>query len=60
MGLLELIIILALVGFVAWIVLQLIPMPAPFPKIIVAVACLLALLIVLRAIGFDLPVPRVR
>jgi hypothetical protein len=41
-----------------------VPMPDPFPKIVIAVGIVLAVLLVLRAFGLwdvlDQPVPRVR
>lgn len=59
MGLLELLVLLAVIGFLAYII-TLIPMPPPFQSVIIGVAILVCILIVLRAIGFDIAVPRVR
>lgn len=57
---LHLILLIAVIGFVVWLVIHLVPMPSPFPQIIIAVACLAVLYLVLSAIGFvDVPVPRV-
>ncbi len=60
MGLIELIVYIAVIGMIVYFVTTLIPMPAVFKTVIVAVACLVVLLIVLRALGVDVAVPRLR
>lgn len=50
MSLISLIIVLALAGFVCWLIQQ-IPMPQPFPKIIVGVVCLFVVLWILQSFG---------
>lgn len=53
MGLIELVIALVIVGFVAWIVLQ-IPMPQSIRNVIVGVIVFFLVMWVLQKIGFDL------
>ena len=50
MGLIELIVAIAVFGFVVWLCLQ-IPMPAPFKNIIVGVVCLALVLWLLQSFG---------
>ncbi len=50
MDIVSLIIAVALVGFLVWVIMQ-IPMPAPFQRIIVGVACVGLVLYVLQAFG---------
>ena len=47
----SLLVTIVVIGFICWLLVTLIPMPAPFPKVIVAVACIVVLLLVLRAFG---------
>lgn len=57
----SLILTLALVGFVLWLVLTYVPMPAPFPNIIVVLVVICLLLWLLRVFGIaDVPVPSLR
>jgi hypothetical protein len=57
----ELLIMLALVGLVAWVLTRLVPMPNEVRTVIIVVAVLLCLLIVWRAIGGgDIAVPTLR
>lgn len=51
MGLIELILAIALVGFIVWIVLQ-IPMPAPFRNLIVGIVVFAVIIWLLQ--GFHL------
>lgn len=51
MTLLGLILVLAVFGFVLWLVTTFIPMPEPVKTIIIAVAVLFLLLWVLQAVG---------
>lgn len=48
----HLLIVLCIFGFVAWMLLQ-IPMPQPFKNIVLGILCLVAVLVVLQAIGVD-------
>ena len=50
MSLLTLVILLALVGFVCWLIMQ-IPMPAPFQRIMLGVICLFLVLWLLQQFG---------
>lgn len=50
MGLVELILVLAIVGFCCWLVLQ-IPMPAPFPRIIIGFIVLFVVVWLLQSLG---------
>jgi len=47
----SLLVTIVIIGFVVWLLTALIPMPEPFPKVIVAVACIVVLLMVLNAFG---------
>jgi hypothetical protein len=62
MDLISLIIVLAVVGFVLWLVTTLIPMDATVKKVIVAVVCLILVLWVLQAVvpGIDFHFGRIR
>ena len=51
-----LIIVLALLGFIVYAVVTYIPMPDIFQKAIIVIAVILAILYVMRALGFqDIP-----
>ncbi len=50
MSLISLIVAIALTGFICWLVLQ-IPMPAPFPKVIIAIVCVFLILFLLQEFG---------
>jgi hypothetical protein len=50
-GIVELLIVLAIIGLIAWVLITLIPMPQPIRTVIVVVALLMCLLLVLRSIG---------
>ena len=56
----ELLAILALVGLLAWVLVQLVPMPDAVRTVIIAVAVIACILIVVRAFGIDVPVPQLR
>lgn len=49
----ELIVTVAIIGFVAWLFTTLVPLPEPFPRVIIAVACIAVLLVVLQAFGIS-------
>lgn len=48
----HLILLLAIFGFLVWLILQ-IPMPTPFRNIILGVVCIVAVIWVLQALGLD-------
>lgn len=58
MGLIELILTLAVVGFLTWLVVTYIPMPDPIPKIIIAIVVICMVLLVLRLFVGDIPIGR--
>lgn len=60
MGLVELLILIAVVGFVVYLLVTLVPMPAPFQTAIIGIAILVVVLVLLRIIGFDMQIPHVR
>lgn len=51
MDLISLIIVLAVVGFVLWLVITYIPMPQPVKTVIIAIAVLILVIWLLRSIG---------
>lgn len=51
MGILTLILILAIIGFVLWLVLTYIPMPAPFKSIITVIIVIALILWLLQVFG---------
>ncbi len=53
----ELIFGLAVFAFIVWLVITYIPMPAPFPQVIIVLAVICLILYLVRLFGFDLPVP---
>lgn len=55
----ELIVGLAIFGFFAWVIMQ-IPMPGPVKNIVFGLICLVAVLWVLGALGFNTGLPRLR
>ena len=60
-GLIELItlvLMLALVGFLCWLVVTYIPMPEPFPKVIVVIIVIVVILYALRLLVGDIPLYR--
>lgn len=60
MGLIEFIILVAILGVIVWLLVTYIPMPEPFSKIIIFIAVLVVILVLLRALGFDIAIPRLR
>lgn len=60
MGLIELIILVAVIGFLAWLAINLIPMPEQFKKVIVGIALFVVFLIIVRALIGDITIPRIR
>ena len=59
MGLIELILVLALVGFVVWLILQ-IPMPPPFRNVIIGIVAVFLILYVLQMLGVHTGIPTLR
>lgn len=57
---LELMLLLALVGFVVYMVVTYIPMPPPFKTAIIVIVALCLIVYVMRLFGLDLPMPRAR
>ena len=60
MGLLELILYLAVLGLVVYLITAYIPMPEPFAIVIKVLVVVCAVLFVLRVLGLDIMVPRLR
>lgn len=61
MGLIELVLLLAIVGFVVWLVVTYIPMPPVFQKAIIVVVVIILVLFVLRLLGIgDIAIGRIR
>lgn len=55
----SLILMLAVVGFLVWLIITYIPMPDVFKKVIIAIVVILLILYVLNVFGFhDIPVRR--
>lgn len=52
MSFIGLIIAIAVLGFIVYLILLILPMPQPFRQIIIALAALIALLLILSAFGF--------
>lgn len=50
-SLIVLILLWAIVGVIAWLVITYVPMPAPMPQILVVVLCLILLIYSLQALG---------
>lgn len=59
MPIIPILITIAIAGFIVWLVLQ-IPMPEPFPKIIIAVVCVVLVLWILQLFGVDTGLPLMR
>jgi len=59
MGLIELLVLIAVVGFLVWALTSYVPMPAPFKTAIIVIAVIVLVLFVLRALGIgDIPLRR--
>ena len=57
---LELILLLALIGCAAYFIVTYIPMMAPFKTLITILAVVFCILVLIRAFGLDVAVPRFR
>ena len=61
MGLIELLLVLAVIGFILWLLITYVPMPQPIRMAIIVIATVAAILFVLRAFGIgDIPLPRLK
>ena len=60
MGLLEFIIVAAVIGLAVYLITTYIPMPPPIRTIIIVAACLVLLLILVRGLVGDVMLPRFR
>lgn len=61
MGLISLVLVLAIVGFIVWLIVAYIPMPPPFKIVIYVIVAVVLLLFLMRVLGVaDIPVPRIR
>ncbi len=60
----SLLIAVALIGLVAWVLVTFVPLPAPFPKIVIGLAVVFALLVLCKAFGVlplhDVAVPQIQ
>ncbi len=52
----QILLTIALAGFIVWLILK-IPMPSPFPEIIIGVVCVLLVLWALQLIGVNTRLP---
>lgn len=60
MGLIELVLILAVVGFLVYLIVTYVPMPEPFAKVIIVFVVVVLVLFLLRALVGDIAIPRLR
>lgn len=60
MGLIELIIVLAVLGCIWYLITTYIPMPAPIKVVITVIAVLVLCLLLLQLVGIDIGTERVR
>jgi hypothetical protein len=59
MGLIELVLVIAVVGFLVYLVTQYVPMPAPFKQAIIVIVVIVLVLFLLRLLGVaDIPIGR--
>jgi len=56
----ELILTLALVGFLVYLIVTYIPMPEPFKTGLIVLAVIFVILYLVRLFGLDIPLPRAR
>ncbi len=60
MGLIELIVLVAVIGFIVYIVTTYVPMPEMFKKAIWVICAIVVILFLLKAIGFtDVKIPHI-
>jgi hypothetical protein len=55
-----LIIVLAVVGFIVYLLTTYIPMPAPIKQTIIVAVVIIMILYILRLVVGDIPIPRLR
>lgn len=59
MGIIELFILFAVLGFIAWMILTYVPMPDPMKKVLIVVMVIVLALFLLRTLGIgDIPIGR--
>jgi hypothetical protein len=56
----ELLLTIALVGFLVFLLVTYVPMPAPFKTVIIAVAAIFLIIWMVRILGLDVPVRSLR
>ena len=56
----SLLVMIAVVGLIAYVIITLIPLPPPMRTVIVAVAVLIVIILVVRAFGLDTGLPAIR
>lgn len=64
-AMISLIVTIAFIGLVVWLFTSIVPLPPPFPKLILVVAIICAVFVVLQAFGIfrgvhDISVPQIR
>lgn len=62
MGIIEFFVIAAFIGFLAWAITTLIPMPGQIARVIVIAAVIVIVLVLMRALGLlghDVPIPHI-
>jgi hypothetical protein len=60
MGLIGLLIVLAVVGFLVWLLTTYVPMPDPIKQVIIVIVVIVMILYVLQLFVGDIPLPRFR
>jgi hypothetical protein len=53
----ELILLMALIGVIAWAIVTYVPMPQPIRTVIIVAAAIFCILLLLRALGLDIGAP---
>ncbi len=56
MGLIQLVLTLAVVGFILWLIITYIPMPSPFKQVIIVIIVIVLLIWLLGVFGSALPI----
>lgn len=51
LGVVELLLILVVVGFICWLVLTYVPMPSPFKEVFVFIVIMLLIVLILQSVG---------
>ena len=55
-----LLVMLAVIGLIAYVLISIVPMPQPMRTVIIAVAILIAIILIVRAFGLDAGIPQIR